>query len=134
MCSLPLNASVVTVHQPFEGDSTPMSDRFLQLRSDVAHTGSLNTVSLLQAKRSGRIDLFGRRHYVGIIPTALKILSRFPKGIIQHVLDSHINVLHHYWLDSVLLYVYPIGRHYLNFTRFIDSDVSFVATNDDLGK
>lgn len=81
-------------------------------------------MSLLKATCDGRIDLFGRRHFVGIVPRVVQTLSMIPTGILKQALDANVIMLNYFWSAYV-----PLGKYYLNFVKFLESDISLVDKN-----
>ena len=82
-------------------------------------------MSLLKATCDGRIDLFGRRHFVGIVPRVVQTLSMIPTGILKQALDANVIMLNYFWSASDISlvdknagkYVYTYFKfHYLLFT------------------
>ncbi len=88
---------------------------------------SVSSTSLLQVTCDGRMDLVGRRHFVGIIPRAVQTLSALPTGILKQAMNMQVRLLNYFWSAYV-----PLGKYYANFAKFIESDK--ILADNDIGK
>lgn len=131
ICDTSYYTTVVQLNEQVSDGITDVAEnREQQLRHSEFIVNSPSNASLLQATCNGRIDLFGRRHFVGIVPRAIQTLSMLPTGILKQALDANTIVKLLKWFGFAYI---PLGRYYFYLAeKYTESYISLV--DKDVGK
>ena len=70
----------------------------------IKDNGSPNNATILELSCNGEVDLFGRRHFIGILPRAVNIVKALPLEMFGFNTDSS---LIQYWIEYAGLTVLP---------------------------
>lgn len=119
-CGPPHNASSVRVDQYSQNNSIQL-DKYRLFMSTTADTSSSGNGTILRVSCDGRADLFGRRHFIGLLPRAIQTIRELPLGIVKSGLDFASNLLRLWAVNS--LPSFPVEK-YTNITKIIGLDVT----------
>jgi hypothetical protein len=86
-----------------------LSQNSAQIRSDIPHVGriaddSLSHTKIFEMSCNGGLDLFGRRHFIGILPRVVNIVKALP---LETFGFNSISNFIHYWIEYAGLTALP---------------------------
>lgn len=123
---VPFNHSVVRVDGQHESISDHFNNRrrlFLDATISASHN---STITVLGAYCNGRIDAFGRGHFIGALQRAIQTMQELPLGFLKNLLDFVYNLCR-YWIVNGLEGI-PV-EDYTSITRFLGLEVNLQDTS-----
>lgn len=120
-CGLTSNVSITRSHRR-------LPDKLKQISSDRGHVGSFNNdaenttsdAKIFQLSCQGEVGLFGRQHFIGIIPRAVRIIQTLPLETFGF--NSDFNFIR-YWIEYAGLTVLPL-KEFTNMVNIIGLNIT----------